>query len=239
MGKLEVASRWRTSITRSNGTKTDYAYESDSDLDWMRHVYQGGTTATAPNDTWMGIDYGYDASGRVTQIASTDSRIMGAMPNPSAYSPANNLNQVANAGNRFMTWSDAGNMATDGRGTTFTHDGRNRLIKAVKGEATTLVYDYAVSGYRIQSIKNPSSISANGMPLGGTRTRFVLSGAEDLRGRRHWFEATPKGRYRWQQDRPALLHPWPRYRRAGGASRCQWRCLLHPHRQAIERDRAL
>jgi RHS repeat-associated protein len=71
-------------------------------------------------------------------------------------------------------------MATDGKGTTFTHDGRNRLIKAVKGEATTLVYDYAVSGYRIQSIMNPTGVDAAGKATGGLRTRYVLSGSEEV-----------------------------------------------------------
>jgi RHS repeat-associated protein len=171
----------RTSVTRSNGTRTDYAYETDSDLDWMREQFAGGATANAPNATWMGIDYGYDKSGRQTLMASTDNRIMGAMPMVGTNSAANNLNQVANvAGRAPMTWSDAGNMKTDGRGTTFTHDGRNRLIKAVTSNGTTLHYAYNSDGYRIESVKNPSSISNIGMPVGGTRMRYVLSGSEEV-----------------------------------------------------------
>jgi hypothetical protein len=53
---------------RRGGTRTDYAYETDSDLDWMREQFEGGASATAPNATWMGIDYGYDESGRQTLI---------------------------------------------------------------------------------------------------------------------------------------------------------------------------
>jgi RHS repeat-associated protein len=71
-------------------------------------------------------------------------------------------------------------VSSNRQGTTFTHDGRNRLIKAVKGEATTLVYDYAVSGYRIQSIKKPTGVDAAGKATGGLRTRYVLSGSEEV-----------------------------------------------------------
>jgi RHS repeat-associated protein len=67
-----------------------------------------------------------------------------------------------------------------GKGTTFTHDGRNRLIKAVKADGTAIHYGYTPSGYRIEAVKNPSSISPNGMPMGGTRTRTVLSGSEEV-----------------------------------------------------------
>jgi YD repeat-containing protein len=38
----------RTSVTRGNGTTSQYAYEIDGDLDWMRHVFAGGATASAP-----------------------------------------------------------------------------------------------------------------------------------------------------------------------------------------------
>jgi YD repeat-containing protein len=127
------------------------------------------------------LAYKFDKSGRQTLMSSTDNRIMGAMPVVGANGGANNLNQVANvAGRAPMTWSDAGNMKTDGRGTTFTHDGRNRLIKAVTSNGTTLHYAYNNDGYRIESVKNPSSISNIGMPIGGTRTRYVLSGSEEV-----------------------------------------------------------
>jgi hypothetical protein len=67
----------RRSGTRSNGTRTDYAYETDGDLDWMREQFAGGATASMPDDTWVGIDYAYDKSGRQTLMSATDSVIMG------------------------------------------------------------------------------------------------------------------------------------------------------------------
>lgn len=39
----------RTMVSYGNNTKTQYACEDDSDLDWMRHVFAGGSTATATN----------------------------------------------------------------------------------------------------------------------------------------------------------------------------------------------
>jgi RHS repeat-associated protein len=171
----------RTKVTRGNGTSTDYAYENDGDLDWMRHLFQGGASATAANGNWVGIDYGYDKSGRVTLTSATDSRIMGALPIVGTYGAANNLNQVANVpGRAAMTWSDAGNLKTDGKGTTFTHDGRNRLKRAVKSDGTTLDFLYTVEGYRVESIRNTTGATPAGLPAGGTRTRFLLSGSEEV-----------------------------------------------------------
>jgi len=147
----------------------------------MRHVFQGGASATAANGNWVGIDYDYDKSGRVTLTSATDSRIMGALPSVGTYGAANNLNQVANVpGRAAMTWSDAGNLKTDGQGTTFTHDGRNRLKRAVKSDGTTLDFLYTVEGYRIESIRNATGTTPAGLPAGGTRTRFLLSESEEV-----------------------------------------------------------
>ncbi|WP_085339563.1 RHS repeat domain-containing protein [Aquidulcibacter paucihalophilus] len=171
----------RTKVTRGNGTSTDYAYENDGDLDWMRHLFQGGASATVANGNWVGIDYDYDKSGRVTLTSATDSRIMGALPSVGTYGAANNLNQVANVpGRAAMTWSDAGNLKTDGQGTTFTHDGRNRLKRAVKSDGTTLDFLYTVEGYRVESIRNATGATPASLPAGGTRTRFLLSGSEEV-----------------------------------------------------------
>ncbi|OYU77306.1 MAG: hypothetical protein CFE32_06410 [Alphaproteobacteria bacterium PA3] len=171
----------RTKVTRGNGTSTDYAYENDGDLDWMRHLFQGGASAPAANDNWVGIDYGYDKSGRVTLTSATDHRIMGPLPTAGNYGAANNLNQVATVpGRAAMTWSDAGNLKTDGKNTTFTHDRRNQLKRAVKSDDTTLDFLYTIDGYRIESIRNASGITYSGLPAGGTRTRFLLSGSEEV-----------------------------------------------------------
>jgi RHS repeat-associated protein len=172
----------RTSITRSNGTRTDYAYETDSDLDYMREQFAGGATASAPNETWVGIDYAYDKSGRQTLMSATDSAIMGTMPEAGLNGPANAINQVASVVGRSapMTWSDAGNMKTDGRGTTFTHDARNRLVRAVKADGTTMVYGYNTSGLRVESVKNPTGVNMAGLPTGGTAIRYLLSGSEEI-----------------------------------------------------------
>jgi RHS repeat-associated protein len=172
----------RTSITRSNGTRTDYAYETDSDLDYMREQFAGGATASAPNETWVGIDYAYDKSGRQTLMSATDSAIMGAMPEAGLNGPANTINQVASVAGRPspITWSDAGNMKTDGKATTFTHDGRNRLVKAVKANGKTIDYGYNIDGLRIETVENATGTNAVGMPTEGTRTRYWLSGSEEI-----------------------------------------------------------
>jgi YD repeat-containing protein len=44
-----------------------------------------------------------------------------------------------------------------GKGTTFTHDGRGRLTKAVKSDGTTMAYVYNSANLRIESVKNPSN----------------------------------------------------------------------------------
>jgi RHS repeat-associated protein len=176
-----------TSATQSiaqkrSGTRTDFAYETDSDLDWMRDRFAGGATATAPNATWMGIDYGYDKSSRLTQMSATDSAIVGAMPVAGTNGTANNINQVASVAGRasLLTWSMAGNMESDGKGTSFTHDGLQHLTKATR-TGLIMHYAYNSAGLRIESIKNPqTALDARDMPVGGDRTRYVLSGAEEV-----------------------------------------------------------
>jgi hypothetical protein len=39
-------------------------------------------------------------------------------------------------GRSAMTWSDAGNLLTDGRGWTYTHDGHDRLVRAQNTSGT-------------------------------------------------------------------------------------------------------
>ncbi|MEK7660518.1 MAG: RHS repeat-associated core domain-containing protein, partial [Pseudomonadota bacterium] len=170
----------------------------DSDLDWMRHVFAGGGGSTAANDnfdeakkvvdffekpkskkSWVGIDYGYDASHRMVANGATDSRIMGALPTAGTYGAANALNQVANVPNRTpLTWSDAGNMQSDGRGNTFTHDGNNRLTKATKASGDILNFRYDGDGLRMESIKNSTGTTPNLQFAGGVHTRYVTSATE-------------------------------------------------------------
>jgi RHS repeat-associated protein len=71
-------------------------------------------------------------------------------------------------------------MKTDGHGTTFTHDGRNRLIKAVKADGTTMVYGYSPSGLRVERVKNPTGVNVAGLPTGGDGVRYLLSGSEEI-----------------------------------------------------------
>jgi RHS repeat-associated protein len=171
----------RTSVAFGNGTYAQYAYEDDSDLDWMRHVFAGGSAATVANDNWVGIDYAYDASHRTIATGATDNRIMGNLPTAGSYGAANAINQVASVPNRTpMAWSAAGNMQADGKGTTFVHDGYNRLIKATKTDGTVLDFRYDGDGLRMESIKNGGAIDANHQISGGTRTRYVTSATEEI-----------------------------------------------------------
>lgn len=129
----------------------------------------------------MGIDYGYDRSGRQTLMSATDNTIMGGMATVGNNGAANKLNQVAVVTRRgAMTWSDAGNMKTDGKGTTFSHDGLNRLIKATKGypnvPTPTMDYAYNTDGMRIEAVKNATGTNGAGMPTGGACARYWLSG---------------------------------------------------------------
>jgi RHS repeat-associated protein len=79
-----------------------------------------------------------------------------------------------------MTWSMAGNMESDGKGTSFTHDGLQHLTKATR-TGLVIHYAYNSAGLRIESIKNPqTALDARDMPVGGDRTRYVLSGAEEV-----------------------------------------------------------
>jgi YD repeat-containing protein len=73
------------------------------------------------------------------------------------------------------------------KGTTFTHDARNRLTKAVKADGTTMAYVYAVDGLRIESVKNPSNaLRAVGCTLGCTIFDQALALKVGLVGNRKW-----------------------------------------------------
>jgi YD repeat-containing protein len=149
----DTASR-RTSVTRGNGTTTRYAYTLAGHTDWEQHAFQGSGAATGPDDSWFGIDYQHDLSGRLVRTSATDSRILGALPAAGSNGPANGLNQVAVVAGRAaaLSWSAAGNMATDGRGWAFTHDGFNRMVRAVNaGSGVTLDFAYDTKGGRSTS----------------------------------------------------------------------------------------
>jgi RHS repeat-associated protein len=69
---------------------------------------------------------------------------------------------------------------TDGKGTTFVHDGRQKLMKASKTDGTTLDYAYNADGLRVERVKNATGTNYAGMPTGGTRTRYLLLGSEEI-----------------------------------------------------------
>lgn len=152
----------------------------DGDLDWERHGFAGAGLATGADASWIGLDYASDAAGRLVKTASTDGMVLGALPSAGAYGAANNLNQVASVpGRSAMTWTAAGNMQTNGLGWTYTHDGLNRLTRAVNG-STVIAMGYNTSGYRIEKVINPTGTNDRGMPVGGVRTRYLPSGSEEV-----------------------------------------------------------
>ncbi len=126
-----------------------------------RHGFQGATAASGPDDRWFGLDYASDASGRLIRTSVADSRILGALPVAGANGPANGLNQVAQVAGRAapLSWTDSGNRTTDGRGWAFTHDGFNRLAKAVNsatGVTMATAYDHA----NLRVTRNPTQEEA-------------------------------------------------------------------------------
>ncbi len=171
----------RTKTAYGNGTYTEYSYEVDSDLDWMRHVFNGGATATAANDNWVGVDYGYDKTHMLTAKGVTDSRIMAGLPNVGTYGAANNLNQVSVVpGRGAMTWSDAGNLNNDGKGTTYVHNALQQLIKATKADGTTYDFRYDGDGLMVEAVKNATGINDVFQFIGGLKTRYVTSATEEV-----------------------------------------------------------
>lgn len=159
----------RTSLNRSNGVNTAYAYETDSDLGQINHAW-------APSAGQTAAVYGFqhDAAGRITgmSISRPDLEWSPGLNYAQTYGVPTNLNQTTSRNGTGLLWDDNGNL--DSYGTAGNPNYRdyvwtwgNRLAE-VHGPGTDTYYAYDSIDRRTVMIED------------GTMTRTLWSGADEV-----------------------------------------------------------
>lgn len=214
-------------INRPNNVNTTWSYEPNRNL--VTEVANGNistfgyTNNAIGNRTTMNrsgsafgtpdtISYTYDNRAEVTTALSSvgssyhyqynydpiGNRLTSAVGSSSINYISNELNQYTQVGTQNPTYDADGNMLTND-GWTYTWNGENRLIQAIKG-TTKLQFDYDYAGRRIEKkVYNGNTLNAH--------TRFVYNGfklVEELSALDN--NATTK-RYTWQPDELGLDVP--------------------------------
>lgn len=128
----------RTSLNRSNGVNTTYAYETDSDVGQINHAW-------APSAGQTAAIYGFqhDPAGRVVglSINRPDLEWAPTLAYAQTYGAPSNLNQTTSRNGTGLVWDDNGNL--DQQGTTdYQWTWGNRLVRVVRpGSTTEYAYD--------------------------------------------------------------------------------------------------
>lgn len=128
----------RTSLSRSNGVNTAYAYENDSDLAQINHAW-----APSAGQTPATFGFQHDPAGRITglNINRPDLEWAPSTTYAQTYGVPTNLNQTTSRNGVALTWSDNGNLLSHGS-TTYEWTFGNRLIRVLKpGSTTEYAYD--------------------------------------------------------------------------------------------------
>lgn len=203
---LDSMSR-HSSLNRSNGVNTAYAYENDNDLSQINHAW-----APAAGQTAAIYGFAHDAAGRITglNVNRPDLEWSPSVAYARSYGVANNLNQLPSAGGVALTWDDNGNL--DQYGTTdYQWTWGNRLARVIKpGSTTEYAYDsqdrrttVVVDGVMTRTLWSGADEVGEYDIAGAVKRRFIPdgSGAMDARlavvddpsGAVHWFHTDHQG----------------------------------------------
>lgn len=153
----------RTGLSRSNGVNTSYAYETDSDLSQLNHVWASGAGQTPAT-----FGFQHDGAGRITltQVNRPDLEWMPTLAEAASYGVPTNLNQTTSVNGVGLVWDHKGNL--DQHGTTdYQWTYGNRLWRVVKPASTT-EYAYDSTDRRTMVIED------------GAMTRTLWSGADEV-----------------------------------------------------------
>lgn len=111
----------RKTLTRGNGTATNYGYDPGTELTSLAHDRADGTRE-------LTIGLGYDGVGRITsRTSSKDAYAFTGTANAANNYTANGLNQYTAAGTVAPTYDDRGNITSTG-GQSYTYNTRNQLF---------------------------------------------------------------------------------------------------------------
>ena len=153
----------RTGLNRSNGVNTAYAYETDSDLSQLNHMWAPGAGQTPAT-----FGFQHDGAGRITltQVNRSDLEWMPTLAEAASYGVPTNLNQTTSVNGVGLRWDPKGNL--DQHGTTdYQWTFGNRLWRVVKPASTT-EYAYDSTDRRTMVIAD------------GVMTRTLWSGADEV-----------------------------------------------------------
>jgi len=149
----------RASMEFANGTSTEYAYALNNDVLGIAHNFAGSS---------VDIGYEYSNASQVVRRNVSDDQFMWhpAAAGTLNYGAASDLNQYPTVGADSYSYNNNGCLTGDGVW-TFGYDAINRLTSAIKsGVNASYLYD----PLNRQSQKD----------VGGTKTRFIYSGAQRI-----------------------------------------------------------
>jgi RHS repeat-associated protein len=123
----------RKTLTRGNGTVTNFGYDLASRLNSLGQVVAGTTQN-------LNVGFTYTLASQL-QIRQSDNPLYDWTPTASnrAYSP-DALNRYSNVAGTSFGYDGRGNLQSDGT-RTFTYDVENRLLSEVGGAGLSLSYD--------------------------------------------------------------------------------------------------
>lgn len=153
----------RTSLNRSNGVNTSYAYETDSDLSQINTAW-----AASAGQTPAIYGFQHDPAGRITGLAINRPDLEWS-PSPAyaqTYGVPTNLNQTTSRNGVALVWDDNGNLLSQGS-TTYQWTWGNRLVRVLK-PGTTTEYAYDSQDRRTVVIED------------AVMTRTLWSGADEV-----------------------------------------------------------
>lgn len=171
----------RSQLTLGGGLgsqhKVVYQYTVNDRLEHLNH-HLGSTTAA------FTFDYGYNDSGQLTSLASSDTFYLGKRRTSETYT-VNNLNQYETVGSATLNYDQNGNLtqwdSPDYGVQRYSYDIENRLqTVAVNGSLLpTHYYDYDGLGRRVYKRTN-ALLGVGDIFIGGTQTFYLLDGDEEI-----------------------------------------------------------
>lgn len=199
----------RTTLTRSNGGSTGYAYDGVSRLIDLALDATGGST----NDNWT--DLSYNPAGEIVSTTISNSAYNHPAPS-SAFTDTyadNGLNQYTSAGGITPTYTDSrGNMTYDGT-KTYAYDFSNRMTSAGSAsftyDPTSRLYQAAGSS-TVQFLYDGVDIIAEYNTSGTLLRRYVHGPGVDeplvwFEGAGHSGSGTPDRRHLYADERGSIV----------------------------------
>jgi len=201
----------RTTLTRSNGGVTSYAYNTAS---WLTDLANNPAPANSSFNNFTTL--AYNPAGQITTRTRTNANF--AYTPPGTFSDAyasNGLNQYTTVAGLNLSHDSRGNITND-TAKTYTYDFSNRLTSASGSPTANLSYDpigrlYQVAaGSTVRFVYDGADVIAEVDTSGGVLRRYVHGAGMDeplvwFEGAGHSASGTPDRRHLYADERGSVV----------------------------------